>query len=168
MAVVLLSSGLVSGRLARLAPSDRFGTEHFGLRPIAVLPMRRGAAGHGCLSPVRDQAAFFFVAVDFFARNAAQRFLVASAIALRPAALIVRFFTGAFFSAGVAPCRLWNAAQRFRCAAAIRAFAAPLILRRGFALSVATEAESSSRGACPSSSLRISAIFSSIFCCLAS
>ena len=40
-------------------------------------------------------AAFFFdgtVTATFFARNAAQRFLVASAIRFRPAALIVRFF----------------------------------------------------------------------------
>ncbi len=67
-------------------------------------------------------------AAAFFARYAAQRFLAASIMRFRPAALIRRFLASAFGSA-VFPARA--AAQRFFCAEAMRCRAAALRMRFG-------------------------------------
>jgi hypothetical protein len=75
--------------------------------------------------------ATFFVDAVFFALNAAQRFFVASAIALRPAVLNFRFFGADFDDTA---CDSWYTAQRFLWAAAIFRRAAALIVHlRGFA-----------------------------------
>jgi hypothetical protein len=58
----------------------------------------------------------------FAALTAAQHLRVASAIRLRPAALISRFFAGGALA-------LWNSAHRFFCVAAIRSRGAALITR---------------------------------------
>jgi hypothetical protein len=58
-----------------------------------------------------------YLAAAFFARNSAHRFLVASAIRSRPAALILRFFGADCLAALTAAHRFrWPAAIRFRAA----------------------------------------------------
>ncbi len=72
-------------------------------------------------------------AAAFFARNSAQRFLVASAMRRRAAGLIRRFLGAGCFPAEAAagaeaePTPLRIAAHRFRCASAIRARPSALI-----------------------------------------
>jgi hypothetical protein len=86
-----------------------------------------------------------------FFRNSAQRFLAASAIRLRPAALILRFGAGAALAvvAGAVSEAFLTACQRRRCASAMRFRAAALILRAGFRVDV-SDAGDAGAGAPPS------------------
>jgi hypothetical protein len=73
----------------------------------------------GLCLPFHADFAEAFCGPSFFALYSAQRFLVASIMALRPAALSLRFFLAAGFAG---PCLAdFSAAHRFLCAAAMRA-----------------------------------------------
>jgi hypothetical protein len=89
---------------------------------------RQYTAGLIFNDPLPDRLLAAYAAAAFFALYSAQRFLVASIMRFRPAALSRRFLGAGTAFAGFA-CFPFIAAQRFRCASAIRARTAGLRLR---------------------------------------
>jgi hypothetical protein len=91
-----------------------------------------------------------FYAAPFLALYSAQRFLVASIMRFRPAALSLRFFLGAVFAGATFGCFI--AAQRFCCAALIFARVAALnfrLFRAGGALPAGAPSAAAALGGRP-------------------
>ena len=141
---------------------------------IGLQGLRGQALASPCLPPTaqfrgRDLArrcrrSSAYLRAAFFALNSAHRFLVASAMCLRPAALIFRFFVAGCLAGSPGLIAL-TAAHRFRCAAAIRLFVAELTTRlmRVPGTPVAVGVVLLNPAVFPPSSRRISAIFASIW-----